>query len=93
MLIWDSHAAAELGQVDEAEALARRSYALHAELSDSANRVFGLGELGIILMWAGKYDEACRVLQESLELYQDLGNRAMSVYAQSWLAVAYLGTG
>ena len=80
VLIWDSHAAAELGQVDEAEVLARQSYTLHEELGDSANRVFGLGELGVILMCAGKYDEARRVLGQSLELYQDLGNHAMSVY-------------
>src|SRR5262249_25023700 len=31
VLIWDSHAAAELGHIDEAEALARRSYTVHEE--------------------------------------------------------------
>jgi len=93
VLIWDSWAAAELGQVDEAEARARRSYALHAELGDPAERVFGLGELGVILIWAGKYDEASRVLRQSLELYEDLGNHAMHVYVQGWLAVALLGIG
>jgi tetratricopeptide (TPR) repeat protein len=93
VLIWDSHAAAELGQVDEAEALARRSYTLHADHGDSVNRVLGLGELGLILLWSGKYEEACRVLRQSLDLYQDLGNRTMSAYVQGWLAVACLGTG
>src|SRR5207244_3809688 len=39
------------------------------------------------------YDEAYSVLRQSLELHQDLGNRAMSVYVQGWLAVACLGTG
>jgi tetratricopeptide (TPR) repeat protein len=92
-LIWDSHAAAEIGQVVEAEALARRSYAIYAELGDPANRAFGLGELGVILMYAGKYDQARGVLRQSLDLYEDLGNRASSAYAQGWLAVAALGTG
>jgi tetratricopeptide (TPR) repeat protein len=93
VLIWDSHAAAELGYIDEAEALARRSYTVHEELGDPASRAFGLGELGVTLIWAGKYDEACRVLRHSLELYQDLGNHAMHVYVQGWLAVALLGIG
>jgi tetratricopeptide (TPR) repeat protein len=93
VLIWDSHAAAEIGQVDEAEALARRSYALYEELGDSSNRAFGLGELGVILMYAGKYGEARGVLQQCLALYEDLGHRAASAYVQGWLAVALLGIG
>jgi tetratricopeptide (TPR) repeat protein len=93
VLIWDSHAAAHSGQVDEAEALARQSYALYEELGDPANRAFGLGELAVRLMYAGKYDEACQVLRQSLELHEDLGNRATRAYTQGWLAVAFLGTG
>jgi predicted ATPase/transcriptional regulator with XRE-family HTH domain len=93
VLIWDSHAAAGLGQLEEAEALARHSCDVHTELGDSVNGVFGLGELGLILVWGGKYDEACAVLRQSLELYQDLGNRTMSAYVQGWLALGLLGRG
>jgi hypothetical protein len=93
VLIWDSHAAADSGHVDEAEALARRGYAVYEELGDAANRAFGLGELGVMLMYAGKYGEARHVVQSSLDLYQDLGNRAMCAYAQGWLAVTFLAAG
>jgi predicted ATPase len=93
VLVWDSHAAADSAQVEEAEALARQSYALHEQLGGAANRAFGLGELGVILMYGGKFAEASRALEQSLALYEDLGNRAMRAYTQGYLAAARLGLG
>ncbi len=93
VLIWDSHAAAEMGYVEEAEALARRSYALYEELGGAANQAFGLSELGVILMYAGKYAEAHDMLWQSLDLYRELGGHTMVAFVQGWLAVACLAMG
>jgi predicted ATPase len=64
-----------LGRVAESEQLAREGYA--SSIATDNRRLIALAgsNLGVVLIWSGKLDEAHRMLQETAAIYTDLGDR------------------
>ena len=80
-------------RAEEAERVARESFALERELEKGAQEGNRLLYLGIVLIWIGKYAEAQSALEQSMELLTDQASLFPLTEARARLARAKIHLG
>jgi tetratricopeptide (TPR) repeat protein len=81
------------GRFDEAERLAREGVATSLETGIRSQSASALYNLGGVLEKVAKFSEAHAAMQQSLELYTDLGRRQYRTGARSFLGSVALHWG
>ena len=82
------------GDFISAECLAETAYASSQELAYQASIAASRLSLGYSYAHLAKFDEAKAITEESVNLYEDLGNLISSLDARHWLGViAWMGLG